>query len=139
MAYRLTQLNAQVVLITLTGDPTPQDDNQYVADVRRLLDAAPDRIYFVVDFRRSITSNVNTIRRLAQLTQHPKFGASVAFSSSRVRQVYAELYARLTASPQARDFYDTPQAALAALDSIQPGIGAGIDWDAVLAQSAAQH
>jgi hypothetical protein len=132
MSYILTTLHSNLVYIELTANPTPIDYNDYVRQVNQILKSATEPVYFLVDFRQSITSNVSTIRRLAELTKHRNFGASIAFSSDHVRQVYANLFAALAAQGQSRNFYQDAQAAIDALEALKPGLTTGVDWQAVL-------
>jgi hypothetical protein len=135
MSYVLTALNPNLIYINLTEAPTPADDQVYIQKVSEILDSATETVYFLVDFRKSITSNVSTIRRLAELTKHDNFGASIAFSSTQVRQVYAALFAGLAANGQTRNFYPDPQGAIDALETLKPGLTADIDWQGVLVKT----
>jgi hypothetical protein len=132
MAYHLTLLSPRLVFIQPDAEPTREDDRVYLAEVRRLLDEASSPMYFLVDFRQYMTTNVSTINKLAQLSTHPNFAASMAFSSDRSRAVYTGLYASLSGIEGPRTLTDDPYTAIAHLEARSPGLTQGIEWEKVL-------
>jgi hypothetical protein len=132
MAYHLTLLSPQLVFIQPDAEPTREDDRVYLAEVRRLLDEASSPIYFLVDFRQYMTTNVSTINKLAQLSTHENFGGSVAFSSDRSRAVYTGLYASLSGVEGPRTLSDDSYTAIGQLEALSPGVTQGIEWEKVL-------
>lgn len=133
MAYRVIQMNPQLIYIRLNAAPTPQDDRDYVTAVKQILDGAEQKLYFLIDFRNGMTTDVATIRQLAKLTEHPNFGESTSFASSTMQSVYSELFAQMRQSAPENALHMSPAKAIQYLESLQPGITQGIDWDALLA------
>ena len=132
MSYRIKRLSPKLLYITLDAEPTPAADSTYVADLRKVLTEAEEPQYFLVDFRKHITTSIGTIGRLAELTKLKQFGASIAFSSDRIRQVYAGLFTQLSRLPGPCTVFDIAEQAVAELESLKPGIMAGVDWKSLL-------
>jgi hypothetical protein len=132
MTYHLTLLSPNLVFIQPDSEPTREDDRIYLAEVRKLLDEASGPLYFLVDFRKFMTTNVSTINKLAQLSTHENFAASVAFSSDRSRAVYTGLYASLSGIDGPRTLTDDPYAAINQLEMLCPGLTTDIEWQKVL-------
>ena len=132
MPYVYTRLSNHLTYIRLTEEPTREDDDQHVEASRKLLDGAGELQYFLVDFRGGVTTNLGTISKLAELARHPRFGASVAFSSERIRQLYSQLFTAMADQGLDRDFFETGPEAVAYLETVKPGLTVGIDWTRVL-------
>jgi len=132
MTYEYTKLSDHLIYIRLTDEPTKADDDQHVEHSKKLLDGASEPLFFLVDFRGGVTTNLGTISKLAEMTRHPLFGASIAFSNERIRKLYARLFTALTDQGLDRDFFDTAEEAVAYLESLKAGLTVGIDWRRVL-------
>ncbi len=131
MVYDIHRLKENLVYIRLTGQPMPADDVTYLSVVTSLLDEAEQPQYFLVDFRKGLTREIGTIRALAELAKSPKFGDSIAFASLHIQETYTSLFNQFRQAENDEGLHLSPEKALAALEKRQPGITAGLDWEAI--------
>lgn len=132
MAYRVLQLNPQLIYVRLDNKPTPQDDNDYLAVINGIMETSTRKLYFLLDFRDGMSTSVATIRRLAKITAHPNFGESTTIASSYVQAVYTDLFAQMRQSSLDNALHIDPAKAIQYLESLQAGLTQHIDWEAVL-------
>jgi len=102
---------------------------EFLQDMERLLNVAGQPIYFISDLRRGRIANVETLLKLSNLADHPYWGGGTSFSRDRGTSLYTGVFAQFARKHGVDDkTYDTPEEALAYLESLAPQITAGIDW-----------
>jgi hypothetical protein len=67
------------------------------------------------------------------LTEHTNWGGSTAFSNNPVTSIMVGFFSRFAHKERPQDeIWNTPEEALAYLESIKPNITANLDWNAIL-------
>jgi hypothetical protein len=135
MDYEISRLSESLVYIRWLQTPSlnSASERQYLVDVTKLLDEASTPQYFVSDLRYGRIVTVTILRRLGGLTKHANWGGSTAFSSNPVTSIMVGFFSRFAHKERPQDeIWNTPEEALAYLESIQPNITADLDWNAIL-------
>ncbi len=132
--YTLQQLNADLFFVRWYRRPVPdsKSETEYVAELRDQLNAVNHSLYFLSNLRRGRIVNVRILNELAELTHHPHYGGGVAFSDDNVSNMFVNIFSRLTDSEENRHvFHPSIEAAVAHLETLKPGISAGLDITAL--------
>lgn len=137
MYYHLQSLTPQLCFITWRnaawGQARPQ--TAFVDELAKLLNAATHPLYFLSDLRQGHLMMVREVRRLAELAKHPQYGGGVAFSDRVMAEIMIDSFAAFAG--QSNLFFRRLEEALARLEQMQPGLTAGVDWQAALEKAAA--
>lgn len=137
MYYHLQSVTPQLCFITWRNaawnHARPQ--TTFVDELTKLLNAATQPLYFLSDLRQGHLMMVREVRRLAELAKHPQYGGGVAYSDRVVAEVMVESFAAFAG--QSNLFFHRLEEALARLEQMQPGVTAGVDWQAALEKAAA--
>lgn len=139
MPYEVRCLSDELVYIRWNRMPSKEDGARYIAELRRLLDQAPQPLYFLSDLRRGHLSDAHTIQELSRLASHKNWGAGTAYASGEISQPIKGIFVGLFVS-LSRDKSRTGQIAgsldeaLEYLEEAKPGVTKNIDWEAVLKQ-----
>ncbi|HEX3052271.1 MAG TPA: hypothetical protein VHP83_16545 [Aggregatilineaceae bacterium] len=135
MDYQITCVSDKLVFIRWFSEPeSVKSENQFILDLRTVLDQAPYPIYVLSDLREGRLKNVETIRKLADLIEHhPHFATGTAFSQDIYTPLFVGLYSRYSHQAKTeRGIWPSLEDALSFLESIAPGITKGIDWDTLV-------
>ncbi len=144
MDYQITRVSDVLWFIRWYNEPSsPETEPNFLADLLYILDHTDKLVYFISDLRQGCITNVETLRRLGEMTRHPVWGGSSAFSGSSSLQegtLYTKHFVNLFSKYSEHDkhrfvkeeFWFTPEDALAHLEVIAPGITAGIDWSQLI-------
>ncbi|MEL6269192.1 MAG: hypothetical protein AAFR22_05220 [Chloroflexota bacterium] len=141
--YSIQQLKKELVYITWDGSPRAADyaiEERFIRDLRTTLDEAAGPVYVLSDLRRGRISNMKTIQRLAELTRHPNYAGSTAFSGNLITNILVGTFSRFSVETQPKDaIWKTPEEVLAYLELLQKGVTQNIDWNALLNPSDAER
>ena len=133
MTYVMHALKENLVLIIWRKAPQRSEGYQYLHELEERLNAAEKPLYFISDLRKGRISDIRVISQLSQLSRHPNWAGSTAFSRDPMTRMFVGTYQRLTEKEQERNtMYDTPEQAIAFLESLEEGLTAGVDWAAYL-------
>ena len=132
--YEFIRLSNEVVLICWHRTPTSvKVEQQFVDELRRLLDTATMPQYVISDLRKGRIVTVRTLSQLGQLAGHANLGGSTAFSHDPLTNIFVETFKRLSGKYKSRnETFDTPEEALAFMESLKSGLTDNINWDKVL-------
>lgn len=133
--YEFTALSDELILIKWFRSPSsPKVEQQYLDDLKHLLDTAKKPVYFISDLRLGRIVTIRTINHLGHLTAHANWGGSTAFSRDPITKVFVGTFQRFTGEQKSRnEMFDTPEQALAFMETLKAGLTEGIDWNMVLA------
>lgn len=130
MTYTIEALKQNLILIVWRQPPQRRQGYQYLRELEERLNAAEAPLYFISDLRKG---RIADIRIISQLSRHPNWAGSTAFSRDPMTRMLVGTYQRLTEKEQERNtMYDTPEQAIAFLESLEEGLTAGVDWVAYL-------
>ena len=137
MAYHLLALNPQLIFITWERSPHPDEAQAFINNVERWLNHAPHPLYFLSDLRQGRIVDIRIINQLSQLTKHPCWGGSTAFSQSPLSKIFVGNFQKMSRTTQdVNTFFDLPEQAIEFLETLVPGITHNIDWHAILGLDA---
>lgn len=140
MPYNIQKLHHKLVYIQWCGTASVDECQQYVADLKHLLDNAHDGLYFISDLRRGRITDMNTLYALSKLAQHPQWRGSVGFSLHPLSQRFAQAYEMMLRKEVTRNQTTLEiTGALAFLEGLEPGLTDDIDWQAVLSGKWSSH
>lgn len=137
MDYQIRQLTDQLVFICWYRTPAPNSncENQFLNELERLLDESPVPLYFVSDLRKGRIANVRSIQRLGALTQHKNWAGSTAFSRDPVTSLLVQSFKVFAHSARSKnEMQTTPEEALSFIESLKPGVTAGLEWAKILTE-----
>lgn len=135
MKYHIHQLSKELVYIRWAGLPQPNTETEiaYLDELKSLLDQAEQPLYFISDLRQGRIVDIEILKQLAALTQHPKWAGSTAFAHNPISSIFAETFSRFAyRDKNHQEIWETPEEALAYLESIKPGVTQGIDWNSII-------
>lgn len=135
MFYRIILLTSELVFIKWyrLAQPGTVPEKQIVDDMRRILDTASGKLYFISDLRDGRIMDIRLLQQSAKSIQHPNWGEGTAFAQDAMSKMFAKVYAQFAKKIEVRrEIWDTPEEAIAYLESIKPGISDGIDWQYLL-------
>lgn len=137
--YEFMRLSDELVLISWHRTPSSAKiEQQFVNELRQLLDSATIPQYIISDLRRGRIVTVRILSQLGQLTAHPNIGGSTAFSHDPLTNIFVATFKRLTGKYKSRnETFDTPEEALAFVESLKPGITNNIDWEKIIGKTPA--
>lgn len=133
MAYEFHYLSSRLILVRWKRYPTPNEEQLFLTEHTRQLDNAEEPLFYISDLRKGRIITAHTINKMSALAQHPNYGGGTAFSKDSISRMVVNNFRRFTheASEKAAIF-DTPEESLTFLESLQPGITEGIDWNTYL-------
>jgi hypothetical protein len=134
--YTITQVSPQLYFIQWRYEPTanmPEVERLFIADLRQRLEEAQHPIYYLSDLRKGRITNVKTLRELSEITQHEKWGGGTAFTQDSFSSILAKVFSTFVRYKN-RNYlvWDSPEKALAYLETLQPGLTKNIDWNPLL-------
>jgi len=132
MDYLITCVSDKLVFIRWFSEPeTAQSEDQFIDDLKAVLDMAPHPVYVLSDLREGRLKNVESIRKLADLVEHhPNFAAGTAFTHDIYTPQFVGLYSKFShQSKTVRGSWPSLAEALSYIESLEPGVAQGIDWD----------
>lgn len=135
MDYEITKLSNELIYIRWYRSPSPSSkvESKFLSDLKILLDETENPVYFISDLRRGRIINVLTLQKLAELASHKNWGGSTAFSSKSTTEDFVRTFAILARQDNPlEEHQDTPEAAVAYLERMKPGITDGVNWVEVL-------
>lgn len=139
MDYFIKRLSESLVYIKWLRTPNDNSpsEQQFIDEVNQLINEATSPQYFISDLRDGRIVNVATLRQLGKLTLHDNWGGSTAFSKNPVTSIMVGVFSRFARKDRPQDeIWNTPEEALAYLESLKPDITQGIDWNKVLNSAA---
>ncbi len=132
MNYSITKLSERLCFIRWTQDASDAEALEFVIELAAILEQSTVSLFFLSDLTRGCITQLDGLRRLADLTTHPNWGGSTSFASMS-SSVFSSLFGRLVNTRQQDDrTYMNPQEALDYLERLLPGITKDIDWSAIL-------
>jgi hypothetical protein len=136
MSYTLTHLTPRLVLITWRRTPIADEAKAFIQSLQDILDQASEPLYFISDLRRGRIVDVRIIHQLSQLTEHPHWAGSTAFSQNPISKIFLGSFQRLlTTTSDKNTTFDQPEDAIAFLEHLSPHVGEAVDWAHVLNNS----
>lgn len=135
--YTLQRLSARLMFIQWHRTPTSESGNSFVQALQSLLNEAEEVQYFISDLRRGRIIDMAVINRLGNLTRHPRWGGSTAFSANPISQIFAQSFLKLASHPKDLNaIFDKPEDAIQFLESLCPGLTSepSLDWNAIIRQ-----
>lgn len=143
MDYQITRVSHALWFIRWYNEPSSSEtETSFLADLQALLDKADQPIYFISDLRQGCITNVETLRQLGEMTRHPLWGGSSAFTGGSLQEGalytrhFVNLFSKYSEHEKHRlvneELWFTPEDALMHLEAIAPGITAEIDWYALI-------
>lgn len=135
MDYEIRRLSRNLVLIRWFVTPSKHSgiEDRFLNDLKLLLDESPAPMYFLSDLRQGRIVDIRAIQKLGQLTRHRNWAGSTAFSADPITALLLRSFKSFAVKSQSRDeMQTTPEAALAFLESLKPGITEGVDWQTAI-------
>ena len=142
MDYEITKLTDELVFIRWLRTPGRDSkiEDQYLNDLRGILDESPVPMYFLSDLRQGRIADVRAIQKLGQLTKHKHWAGSTAFSSDPITALLVRSFRSFATKVNSRnEMQDTPEAALSFLETLKPSVTENVDWDVVIGQPQADE
>ncbi len=139
MDYEITKLTDELVFIRWLQTPAPASKvvDQYLIDLRAVLDESETPMYFLSDLRQGRIADVRSIQKLGQLTKHKNWAGSTAFSSDPITALLVRSFRSFATKVNSRnEMQTTPETALSFLETLKPGITEDVDWDTVIGKPA---
>jgi hypothetical protein len=137
MSYHLMALNSRLIFITWERSPTHNEAQAFLHNLERWLNHATQPLYFISDLRQGRIVDIRVINQLGQLTKHPNWGGSTAFSQSPLSKIFVGSFQKMAHSAkETNSFFDMPEQAINFLEVIAPGVTQDIDWHAILGLDA---
>lgn len=133
MAYEIHHVSEQIILIVWTRYPSVLEEHKFLLDHKQQLEDATQPLFYISDLRRGKIMSVSTLNEMSKLARHDNYGGGTAFSSDPLSKIMVDSFRNLTREAKERtQIFDTPEEALAFLESLSPGVTDGIDWDAYI-------
>jgi len=133
-SYTIYRLKDNLLYILWSRTPTITEAQQYVAKLQRILDAQQETdLYFMSDLRRGRIIDIRVIQMLSRLSQHERWGGSVAFTTDPVSRSFVNIFQNMITEHKERNMMFTEfEMAYSFLEQLEPGITQDIDWTALL-------
>ncbi len=137
MDYEIHKVKPDLIFIRWHRAPSRQSESQqvFLADLKTLLDQATEPIYFLSDLRHGVITNIETLRRLGELTTHHNWGGGVSYGTKFSTDMYVDTFEGLSLRKTGDHMAYTLEDALAYLESLKAGLTEGVDWDSLFANS----
>jgi hypothetical protein len=127
--YSFNPLSEQVVLITWVKNPSLDEAQSFITDLKTLLDNSPKPLYFISELSRGRIVDIRIIQQLGALTQHAHWSGSSAFTKSIISQIFVGQFQKSHPNiPERNQIFDQAQEAIDFLEALSPGLTTGIDW-----------
>lgn len=140
MVYEIQRLSEKLVHIRWDRTPNHAQCQEFIVELRDIVEASEDGLYFISDLRKGRIIDVKTIQRLSELTQHENWLGSVAFTANPLSDIFAGTYrSMLISKKESNAIIPEADKALAFLESLQTGLTDNIDWESVLNQKPRQE
>lgn len=131
--YEFRFLTDDLLLITWKQTPPPQIAKTFLADLKQLLDDIQQPVYILSDLRKGRIIDLNTLKNLGKLTQHPNWAGSTAFSENPMSVMFSNIFAKgQHVKSEKNKVFDQLEDALGFLEALQPGVTRDVDWQSVL-------
>jgi hypothetical protein len=133
--YEIIKLTDELVFIRWLRTPGRDSrvEDQYLSELRRVLDESPVPLYFLSDLRQGRIADIRAIQKLGQLTKHKHWAGSTAFSTDPITALLVRSFRSFATKVNSRnEMQTTPEAALSFLETLKPGITEGVDWERMI-------
>jgi hypothetical protein len=132
MDYEIVQVASNLIFIRWFNEPSAAaTETRFLADLKQIVECSTQPVYFISDLRRGKITNVETLRRLGEMTRMHNWGGSSAFTDDSYTSLFVNLYSKY-GDHSKEEVWTKPEQALKRLEGLCPGITAGIDWKALL-------
>jgi hypothetical protein len=132
MAYSFTTFTPQVIFVQLLRFPTDEECMDFLAQYRTYILDVPTKVYFIVDFRKGMFTNIKMLHESAKLSTHPNFGASIGFGGDAFKSVFADVFAERVQQDVPKEMFQTREQAVAELERLLPKALEGVDWKSII-------
>jgi hypothetical protein len=135
MDYQITCVSDKLVFIRWFRDPEEtKSENQFIHDLKAILDEVAHPVYILSDLREGRLKNVDVIRRLAVLVaHHPNFAGGTSFSHDLYTPLFVNLYSKFSHQDKTvKEMWSSLHDALNYLESLEPGVTQGIEWESLV-------
>lgn len=135
MDYQITCVSHKLVFIRWLREPEEaKSEDQFIHDLKAVLDEAANPVYILSDLREGRLKNVDAIRKLAGLVaHHPHFAGGTSFSHDLYTPMFVNLYSKFSHQAKTvREIWPSLHEALNYLESLEPGITQGIEWESLV-------
>jgi hypothetical protein len=139
MDYQITCVSHRLVYIRwFRESDDPSAEAQFLDDLKYVLDSASGPVYTLSDLRDGRIDDVETVRKLAELTtSHPNYAGGTAFSQDAYTSMFVGLFSRYSHhTRRTSELWPTFEMALNFLETLAPGITQDIDWESLLSPVA---
>lgn len=139
--YEIIMLSDELALLRWYRTPAKgaASTEAYLHEIKRILDQSTVPVYFLSDLRYGRIVDVRALQKLGQLTQHANMAGSTAFSSDPITALMVRAFRSFAYKADSRhEMQSTPEAALAFLEMLHPGITENIDWETVIGKPSTQ-
>ncbi len=131
--YTVTRLSPGLIYIIWHRTPVTATGDAFLEELKTLLDSSSETLFFLSDLRRGRIIDIGTISRLSDLSRHPNWGGSSAFSANPISRIFVNSFLKYAREPEERNsMFNDPADAIRFLEALHPGITADIDWETVL-------
>jgi len=128
--YTITSLSEELVLIRWHRSPGAKVEDDYLHELKRLLDAASKPQFFLSDLRRGRIIGMRSIKQLSEFTSHKNWAGSTAFSKDPISKMLVGNFRAFSSNSESRnEMHNTPEEAIAFLESLKPGLTSNINWE----------
>jgi hypothetical protein len=135
--YLVQKLSDELIYIRWHQTPGDKSRRDYLKDIQQLLDETTHPLYFISDLRHGRISDLNTLRALIKILDTDKYGGSSSFCEDPTTRFLAGAFEAFTGTIEGKDkTCDTPDEAVAFLETLKPGLTEHIDWKAVFLEEA---
>lgn len=138
MDYQITPVSDQLIYIRwFRESDDPNAEEQFLRDLKHVLDSASRPVYTISDLRDGRIDDVETVRKLAEMTtSHPNYAGGTAFSQDAYTSLFVGLFSKYAHTRKTSELWPTFEMALNYLEARSPGISQGINWESLLSRPA---
>lgn len=131
--YAIQMLTDDLIYIKWYTTPDIVQAEQFVTELGAVIEQFTHNMYILSDLRKGAIREVRIIQKLAYLARKPFVAGTTGFSGNPVTTMFVEVFERFTRRPKPEnEVWNTPEEAIAYLESLKPGLTAGVNWQAVI-------
>lgn len=129
MSYSIHRFSEQLIYCQLHAYPSQDIAIRFLREYKHIIETAQNKVYFIMDFRKGMFTQVAMLKKAAALTEHPNFGASIGFGGNEIKQVFGDVFKDDAKNPDEVPDEILPNlaAVIEILERLQPGITEGLD------------
>ena len=112
-----------------------ESETAYLTEVTAILNEATEPVFFMSDLRRGSIGNARILKELGKLASHKWLGGSTAFANDPVTELMINVFSQFAKRVRFQtnnETWDTPEEAIAYLETLSPGLTQDIEWDTVI-------